>query len=113
MLTRNLVPYHQEYGSLLAPTFSVAWKRRYQSQELTSYLSGDQILDDNALQKVRQAAEETGIKLDRDQGAYTGPADEEDRIGKKQWDGWQGGLVWLVPTDKSIEEWKPIAVRRL
>lgn len=27
--------------------------------------------------------------------------------------GWSGGEVWLVPTDKAIEKWKPIAVRKL
>lgn len=26
---------------------------------------------------------------------------------------WEGGVVWLVPTDKDITEWKPIATRTL
>jgi len=28
-------------------------------------------------------------------------------------DGWRGGRVWLVPTDKPIAEWKPVAERVL
>lgn len=27
--------------------------------------------------------------------------------------GWEGGVVWLVPTDRSIDEWKPMATRTL
>jgi len=27
--------------------------------------------------------------------------------------GWTGGTLVLVPTDKPIEEWKPIAERKL
>jgi 2',3'-cyclic-nucleotide 3'-phosphodiesterase len=27
--------------------------------------------------------------------------------------GWTGGSLWLVPTFKPIEEWKPVAERKL
>lgn len=33
--------------------------------------------------------------------------------GEGEMSGWSGGEVWLVPTDKAIEDWKPIAVRKL
>jgi 2',3'-cyclic-nucleotide 3'-phosphodiesterase len=33
--------------------------------------------------------------------------------GEGELGGWEGGVVWLVPTTKPIEEWKPIAERRL
>ena len=30
------------------------------------------------------------------------------------WNGWDGGVIWLVPTDKPISEWgTPIATRQL
>lgn len=29
------------------------------------------------------------------------------------WDGWEGGVVWLVPTDRPISQWRPIATREL
>jgi 2',3'-cyclic-nucleotide 3'-phosphodiesterase len=37
----------------------------------------------------------------------------EQRPEGSGWDGWDGGVVWLVPTDKPIAEWKPIATREL
>lgn len=27
--------------------------------------------------------------------------------------GWEGGVVWLVPTERGIKDWKPIATRTL
>jgi 2',3'-cyclic-nucleotide 3'-phosphodiesterase len=33
--------------------------------------------------------------------------------GEGEMSGWTGGSLWLVPTFKPIEEWKPIAVRQL
>jgi 2',3'-cyclic-nucleotide 3'-phosphodiesterase len=33
--------------------------------------------------------------------------------GKEQLGGWTGGRVVLVPTDKPVEQWQPIAERVL
>lgn len=33
--------------------------------------------------------------------------------GNGEMGGWTGGSVWLVPTYKPFEEWKPVAVRDL
>ena len=33
--------------------------------------------------------------------------------GDEEMAGWQGGRVWLVPTDLKIDEWKPVAERTL
>lgn len=48
------------------------------------------------MEVVRRAVEEAGVK-----------------IGGEGASGWEGGVVWLVPTDRPIGEWKPIAVREL
>jgi 2',3'-cyclic-nucleotide 3'-phosphodiesterase len=33
--------------------------------------------------------------------------------GQGEMSGWTGGSLWLVPTFKPIEEWKPLAERKL
>lgn len=38
---------------------------------------------------------------------------EMDRYQDHRGDGWDGGVVWLVPTFLKIEEWKPVAARVL
>lgn len=58
-----------------------------------SLIYGDKTIDDARLQEISKVVEEAGIKL---HGA-----------------GWEGGVVWLVPTDRPINEWKPIATRKL
>lgn len=50
------------------------------------------------MEVVRRAVEEAGVKIGE---------------GEEGASGWEGGVVWLVPTDKPIGEWKPIAVREL
>jgi len=60
-------------------------------------------MDEEKIEKVVKAVEEAGIKLSGE-GA---DAAEGDGCG------WDGGVVWLVPTDRPIGEWKPIAVREL
>lgn len=48
---------------------------------------------------------EAGVRLPADGSGGTEEGDS--------WEGWDGGVVWLVPTDKPIAEWKPIATREL
>jgi galactokinase len=39
---------------------------------------------------------------------------DKDIMGKRPASsGWRGGTVWLVPTQKNIAEWQPIARRSL
>lgn len=47
------------------------------------------------MEVVRRAVEEAGVKVG------------------EEGSGWVGGVVWLVPTDRPIGQWKPIAVREL
>lgn len=54
-------------------------------------------LDESKTREIEDAVREAGITFDGD--VRTG--------------GWFGGQVWLVPTDRSISEWRPIAVRSL
>lgn len=54
-------------------------------------------MDEGRMEMVRQAVGEAGVKI--------GEGEEGS--------GWEGGVVWLVPTDRPIGEWKPIAVREL
>jgi len=59
--------------------------------------SGDEVIDEGTLAQIKAAVEEAGVNL---QGEGLGG-------------GWDGGVVWLVPTDQPIEEWRPIATRVL
>ncbi|KAI9172672.1 2',3'-cyclic-nucleotide 3'-phosphodiesterase [Paramyrothecium foliicola] len=36
-----------------------------------------------------------------------------DSTADDEFAGWKGGEVWLVPTDRSIEQWKPIVIKKL
>ncbi|ETS78729.1 2',3'-cyclic-nucleotide 3'-phosphodiesterase [Pestalotiopsis fici W106-1] len=58
-----------------------------------SLIYGDNPIDDAKLQEISKVVKEAGIELE-------GP-------------GWEGGVVWLVPTDRPINEWKPIATKEL
>lgn len=62
-------------------------------------------IKDEVLKEVAKAVREAGIKLSEESPDGTGEG--------SGWDGWDGGVVWLVPTDKPIAEWKPIATREL
>ncbi|CAJ2501890.1 Uu.00g047430.m01.CDS01 [Anthostomella pinea] len=64
--------------------------------------AGDASIDDHTLQEIRDVVREAGVRLD---GLGSG-----DREG---FGGWEGGEVWLVPTDRPVEGWKPIAVKTL
>ena len=57
-------------------------------------------MDNAKLAAVTKAAEDAGI---------TFSAGDTEGEGS----GWDGGLIWLVPTDSSIPEWRPIAARQL
>ena len=61
--------------------------------------SGTVPMDEEKMEVVRKAVAEAGIKLAKE-GAGEGS-------------GWEGGVVWLVPSDRPISEWKPIATREL
>jgi len=50
--------------------------------------------------------EDAGSKLSGWEASVEGQGDGQSN-------GWDGGVVWLVPTDRLIAEWKPIAVREL
>ncbi|KAK0616739.1 2',3'-cyclic-nucleotide 3'-phosphodiesterase [Immersiella caudata] len=65
-----------------------------------SLMYGSVPMDEDKIERVVKAVAEAGIELSKS-------ADGEDG------DGWDGGVVWLVPTDQPIAEWKPIAVREL
>ena len=53
---------------------------------------------------MKAVVQEAGISL----------GDDTPTLGDENgWGGWEGGVVWLVPTDKPISEWSPIATRTL
>lgn len=60
--------------------------------------SGDVTIDERKLKEIEYAVKESGIGL----------GDGSHSMG-----GWEGGKVWLVPTERGIEDWKPIATRTL
>ena len=57
-------------------------------------------MDNAKLAAVTKAAEDAGITFSA--GDIEGEGFE-----------WDGGVIWLVPTDSSIPEWRPIAARQL
>jgi 2',3'-cyclic-nucleotide 3'-phosphodiesterase len=68
--------------------------------------SGDEPISDETLKQITNVVQEAGINLSDE--------NTDDNLGGRGWDGWDGGVVWLVPTDKPISEWgKPIATRQL
>ena len=68
--------------------------------------SGDFAIDDAKLDTVTKAVTDAGIQL--------GEKPESITKGEEgAWSGWDGGVVWLVPTDRAISVWKPIAVKEL
>ena len=83
-------------------TLSCAGDRRG-GEKLTGS-SGDEPISDETLKDITKVVQEAGIKL----------ADEPEGNKEGALEGWEGGVIWLVPTDKPISEWgKPIAVKRL
>lgn len=60
--------------------------------------SGDVTIDEAKLKQIEDAVKESGVGL----------GDASHDMG-----GWEGGIVWLVSTEKGIENWKPIATRTL
>lgn len=68
--------------------------------------SADTTITPEQLKKVSEAVTSAGIHLN-------GELDENKPTTKEPLDGWEGGDVWLVPTDKDIKEWKPVATRPL
>jgi len=65
--------------------------------------SGDVPISEEKLEQVARVVREAGVKLAGNQGRTDGDKEDEGL------DGWDGGVVWLVPTDRPIAEWKPIA----
>ncbi|KXX81125.1 hypothetical protein MMYC01_204088 [Madurella mycetomatis] len=79
------------------------WRREYGPH--VSLIYGDVPIADEVLHEVTRVVREAGIRL---------PKAGSDGIEEgNSWNGWDGGVVWLVPTDKPIAEWKPIATREL
>ncbi|KAH6645951.1 2',3'-cyclic-nucleotide 3'-phosphodiesterase [Truncatella angustata] len=58
-----------------------------------SLIYGGDPIDDTKLAQIGEFCGESGLEL--------------------QGGGWKGGVVWLVPTDKPINQWKPIATKTL
>ena len=68
------------------------------------FRSGNVPLSKEKLAEIAEVVEKGGIKLD---------ASSADAASEGKFSGWEGGVVWLVPTDKPISEWKPIATKAL
>jgi 2',3'-cyclic-nucleotide 3'-phosphodiesterase len=61
-------------------------------------------IGDETLKEITEVVRKAGVNLEGEESEGT----EDKGLG-----GWDGGVVWLVPTDKPITEWKPIATREL
>ncbi|KAK4155614.1 2',3'-cyclic-nucleotide 3'-phosphodiesterase [Chaetomidium leptoderma] len=68
-----------------------------------SLMYGDEPISEETLKEITKVVQQAGVKLSDEE---TGATEEGG--------GWDGGVIWLVPTDKPISEWgKPIATRQL
>ncbi|CAN8105593.1 unnamed protein product [Discula destructiva] len=68
-----------------------------------SLVYGDMPIDEAKSREIEKAVREAGIAL----VGGTNVKGEEGIAG------WEGGTVWLVPTDRRIEDWTPIATRAI
>lgn len=59
--------------------------------------SGDEPINETKLKEVEKAVLDAGVAFEETDGAH----------------GWEQGTIWLVPTDRHIAEWRPIATRSL
>lgn len=84
---------HAKAGKWLIAEYDPHCSLMYSDKEVTKEM----------MEVVRRKASE-GIAL-MDEGAKF--------IEEKPCVGWVGGEIWLVPTDKKIEEWKPVARRKV
>ncbi|RYP22121.1 hypothetical protein DL765_001880 [Monosporascus sp. GIB2] len=67
-----------------------------------SLIYGENPIDEAKLQEIVKLVKSKGVTLaESDSGAQGGL------------NGWEGGVVWLVPTDKPVGDWKPIATKTL
>ncbi|KAL2162302.1 hypothetical protein VTH06DRAFT_7215 [Thermothelomyces fergusii] len=83
----------------------LSWWREEFGPHLSLMYGNEPILD-GALREISRTVQEAGITL----------SDENENGTKADGglDGWDGGVIWLVPTDKPLSEWwKPIATRKL
>ena len=65
--------------------------------------SGDEPIADDTLKEITKVVQQSGITLSDEPSGNEG-----------EWNGWDGGVIWLVPTDKPISEWgTAIATRQL
>ncbi|KAK4186399.1 putative cyclic phosphodiesterase [Podospora australis] len=67
-----------------------------------SLMYGDVPISDEKLREVTEVVQEAGIQLS-----------QEEKKGGENLSGWTGGVIWLVPSDGPISEWKPLATREL
>ncbi|KAK0707649.1 2',3'-cyclic-nucleotide 3'-phosphodiesterase [Lasiosphaeris hirsuta] len=81
-----------------------SWERGFGPH--VSLIYGSVSIDEDALERLTRVVEEAGVKL-------SGGKSGSEVVDGSDGGGWTGGVVWLVPTDRPIAEWKPIAVREL
>lgn len=72
------------------------WKEAFGPH--VSLMYGDVTIDEGKLKEIEDLLQASGVGLNEQSG------------GSK---GWEGGIVWLVPTERDITDWKPIATRTL
>ncbi|KAH8880597.1 2',3'-cyclic-nucleotide 3'-phosphodiesterase [Thozetella sp. PMI_491] len=80
-----------------------AWKESFGPH--VSLVYGNFTINEEKLAEVSTMVQESQVKL------YS--SGEEAGGNSPPYAGWQGGVVWLVPTDLSIPDWKPIATKEL
>ncbi|KAL2131499.1 hypothetical protein VTI74DRAFT_4964 [Chaetomium olivicolor] len=83
------------------------WLREWREEfgPHVSLMYGDELISNETLAEITKEVQKAGVKLS-----------EVGALGTEQngLDGWDGGVIWLVPTDKPISQWwEPIATREI
>ncbi|KAK4643164.1 hypothetical protein QC761_403970 [Podospora bellae-mahoneyi] len=79
------------------------WRKQFGPH--VSLMYGDVPITEEKMREVSRIIVDAGVALPDDGQAASGE--------RGMYDGWDGGMVWLVPSDGPIQEWKPIAVIEL
>ncbi|KXJ89718.1 2',3'-cyclic-nucleotide 3'-phosphodiesterase [Microdochium bolleyi] len=106
---RDIVAVAREHGVSAASSgisegteeWLKSWKQAFGPH--VSLIYGSTPITDDKLSQICKAVEDAGAVLS---ASGSTPSSEPGA-------GWEGGVVWLVPTDRPISEWKPIATRTL
>ncbi|KAK3381891.1 2',3'-cyclic-nucleotide 3'-phosphodiesterase [Podospora didyma] len=87
------------------------WERRCGPH--VSLVYGSMPMDEDKQQEVVRIVTEAGITLSEEKRDRVQKEEEDEEANDESWNGWDGGVLWLVQTDEPTAEWTPIVTRQL